>query len=240
MILRFSGKKVFVTGASRGIGRTIAQAFRAEGAWVIGTRTGEADQSDDMCQEWVRADFSEVDEIKACAAKVRQAEPDVLVNNAGINKIASFLDVDADDFQKIQRVNVLAPLLLCQAAIPSMKAKGWGRIVNVSSIWGKISKAHRASYSASKFALDGLTVALAAEHSADGILANSVAPGFIDTDLTRRVLGEAGISSLLSSVPIGRLGRSEEIARLVLWLAGSENTFIAGQNIAIDGGFTRV
>ena len=188
----------------------------------------------------MRADFADVEQIKACAAMVRETEPDVLVNNAGINKIASFVDVDADDFQKIQRVNVLAPLLLCQAAIPSMKAKGWGRIVNVSSIWGKISKAHRASYSASKFALDGLTVALAAEHAADGILANSVAPGFIDTELTRRVLGEAGISSLLSGVPIGRLGRVEEIARLVLWLAGSENTFIAGQNIAIDGGFTRV
>lgn len=238
--MRFAGKKAFVTGASRGIGRAIAQAFRGEGAWVIGTRTGEPDRPDDACQEWVRADFADVEQIKACAAMVRETEPDVLVNNAGINKIASFVDVDADDFQKIQRVNVLAPLLLCQAAIPSMKAKGWGRIVNVSSIWGKISKAHRASYSASKFALDGLTVALAAEHAADGILANSVAPGFIDTELTRRVLGEAGISSLLSGVPIGRLGRVEEIARLVLWLAGSENTFIAGQNIAIDGGFTRV
>jgi NAD(P)-dependent dehydrogenase (short-subunit alcohol dehydrogenase family) len=238
--LRLAGKKAFVTGASRGIGRAIAQALRAEGAWVIGTRTGKPDLTDDVCQEWVRADFSEVEQIKACAASVRQAEPDVLVNNAGINKIASFVDVDADDFLRIQQVNVLAPLLLCQAAIPSMKAKGWGRIVNVSSVWGKISKAHRASYSASKFALDGLTVALAAEHSADGILANSVAPGFIDTEMTRRVLGDAGISSLLCSVPIGRLGRAEEIARLVLWLAGSENTLIAGQNIAIDGGFTRV
>lgn len=121
-----------------------------------------------------------------------------------------------------------------------MKRKGWGRIVNVSSIWGKISMAHRASYSASKFAVDGMTVALAAEHAADGIVANSIAPGFIDTDLTRRMLGKAGIQALVSKVPANRLGRVEEIARLVLWLASDENTFISGQNIAIDGGFTRV
>ena len=240
MKLGLAGRKAFVTGASRGIGRAIARALRAEGAWVIGTHTGESKQQDAVCQEWVRADFSDVEQIKACAASVRHAEPDVLINNAGITKLAPFVEIDADDFLRIQRVNVLAPLLLCQAAIPPMKAKGWGRIVNVSSVWGKVSKAHRASYSASKFAIDGLTVALAAEHSADGILANSVAPGFIDTELTRRMLGEAELSLLLSNVPIRRLGRAEEIARLVLWLAGNENTFIAGQNIAIDGGFTRV
>jgi NAD(P)-dependent dehydrogenase (short-subunit alcohol dehydrogenase family) len=242
MSVGLAGRKAFVTGASRGIGHAIARALRGEGAWVIGTHTGarKSQDGDGACQEWIQADFSDVEQIKACAARVRHAEPDVLINNAGITKVAPFVDIDADDFLQIQRVNVLAPLLLCQAAIPPMKAKGWGRIVNVSSVWGKVSKAHRASYSASKFAIDGLTVALAAEHSADGILANSVAPGFIDTELTRGVLGEAELSSLLSNVPIRRLGRAEEIARLVLWLACSENTFIAGQNIAIDGGFTRV
>ncbi len=238
--MRLAGKKAFVTGASRGIGRAVAQALRAEGAWVIGTRTRNADAADQTCQEWVCADFSDVAQIESCAAHLREAAPDVLVNNAGINKPAPFVAVDAADFLRVQRVNVLAPLLLCQAAIPSMKARGWGRIVNVSSVLGKVSKTQRASYSASKFALDGLTVALAAEHSADGILANSIAPGFIDTDLTRRVLGDAGIAAILAGVPIGRLGTVEEIARLVCWLAGPENSFICGQNIAIDGGFTRV
>jgi len=238
--MRFSGKKVFVSGASRGIGRAIAQAFRAEGAWAIGTRTRRNSETDDACQEWVAADFSDVEQIRACAECVRRAEPDVLVNNVGINKIAPFVDIAPDDFLSIQQVNVFAPFLLCQAAIPAMKRKGWGRIVNVSSIWGKISKEHRASYSTSKFAIDGMTLALAAEHSADGIIANSIAPGIIDTELTRRVLGEAGIQSLVSNVPARRLGRADEIARLVLWLASEENTYLAGQNIAIDGGFSRV
>ena len=112
--------------------------------------------------------------------------------------------------------------------------------MNISSIFGKVSKAHRASYSACKFALDGMTVALAAEHSVNGVLANCVAPGFIDTDLTRRMLGEAGIAQVLAGVPIGRLGKVEEIARLVLWLSSDENSFVTGQNIAIDGGFSRV
>ncbi len=238
--MRFSGKKVFITGASRGIGRAIAQAFRTEGAWVIGTRTGKNSEVDDICQEWVTADFSDIGQIKVCAGFVRHAEPDVLVNNAGINKIAPFAEINPDDFQSIQQVNVFAPFLLCQAAIPAMVRRGWGRIVNVSSIWGKISKEHRASYSTSKFALDGMTLALAAEHSADGVLANCIAPGFIDTELTRRILGEDGIQAIVSTVPARRLGQADEIARLVLWLASEENTYLAGQNIAIDGGFSRV
>lgn len=238
--MRFSGKKAFVTGASRGIGRAIAHAFHEHGAWVIGTRTRASGPEDDACQEWVFADFSDVAQIMECANRVREAEPDVLVNNVGINKISPFVEIAPEDFRRIQQVNVFAPFLLCQAAIPAMKRRGWGRIVNVSSIWGKISKEYRASYSASKFALDGLTVALAAEHSADGILANSIAPGVIDTELTRRVLGDAGIQELVAKVPARRLGRADEIARFVIWLASNENTYLTGQNIAIDGGYSRV
>ncbi len=237
--MRFSGKKVFVTGASRGIGRAIAQAFRAEGAWVIGTRTGGSNETNDFCQEWVRADFLDVEQIRVCADYVRRAEPDVVVNNAGINKIAPFVEITPDDFLSIQQVNVFAPFLLCQAAIPAMRRKGWGRIVNVSSIWGKISKEHRASYSASKFALDGMTLALAIEHGADGILANCVAPGIIDTELTRRVLGEEQTRRLVSTVPTRRMADVDEIARFVVWLGSADNTYITGQNIAIDGGFSR-
>jgi 3-oxoacyl-[acyl-carrier protein] reductase len=121
-----------------------------------------------------------------------------------------------------------------------MVQRRWGRIVNISSVWGKISRELRASYSASKFALDGLTLALAAEHGGNGILANCVAPGFIDTELTRTVLGESGMRQVSQSVPVKRLGQVDEIARMVLWLASEENTYLNGQNIAVDGGFTRV
>ena len=238
--MRFSGRKVFVSGASRGIGRAIAQAFRSEGAWVIGTHTGRNVETGDVCQDWIAADFLDLEQIRACAARVRDAEPDVLVNSAGINKIAPFVEIPPGDFMSIQQVNVFAPFLFCQAAIPAMVRRGWGRIVNISSIWGKVSKEYRAAYSTSKFALDGMTLALAAEHTTDGIIANCIAPGFVDTELTRRVLGEKGMQSIVSAVPAHRLGQVDEIARLVLWLASEENTYLTGQNIAIDGGFSRV
>lgn len=238
----FSGRTVFVTGASRGIGRAVAIAFRAAGANVVGTRTRApaTAEPDDPCHEWIDADFSDDARLEECARRLRAIGPDILVNNAGINKIAPFAEIDPADFLAIQRVNVFAPFRLCQAAIPAMKARRWGRIINVSSIWGKISKAQRGSYSASKFALDGMTAALAAEHAVDGILANCVAPGFIDTELTRRVLGEQGIEDIVATVPMRRLGRVDEIATFILWLASEQNSFISGQNIAIDGGFTSV
>lgn len=233
------GKTVLVTGASRGIGRAIALAFRAEGARVVGTRTSGDGAGDDACHEYLVADFADMEQTRACAAAVRALAPDVLVNNAGINKIAPFAEIDPADFLRIQQVNVVAPFLLCQAVIPGMKARGWGRIVSLSSIWGKIGKEYRASYSTSKFAIDGLTLALAVEHAADGILANCVAPGFTDTELTRRVLGEDGIAALTAMVPARRMGSVEDVAGLVLWLGGPSNNYVTGQNIAIDGGFAR-
>jgi 3-oxoacyl-[acyl-carrier protein] reductase len=121
-----------------------------------------------------------------------------------------------------------------------MKRNRWGRIVNISSIFGNISKEFRASYSASKFGLDGMTAALSAEVSEFNILANCIGPGFIDTEMTRNVLGEKGMMELKDRIPMKRLGQPEEIAALVSWLVSDENTYLTAQNIMIDGGFTRV
>lgn len=238
--MHFEGRTAFVTGASRGIGRAIAAAFRQAGARVVGTATTAVAEGSEVCDEWVMADFTSIEDVRACAATVERIAPDVLVNNAGINRIASFVEISEEEFLTIQQVNVTAPFLLCQAAIIAMKRRGRGHIVNVSSVFGKVTKAFRASYSASKFALDGMTAAIAAEYAADGIVANCVAPGFIDTDLTRRVLGDTGIEALIGTVPARRLGKAEEIARFVVWLASDDNSYINGQNVAVDGGFTRV
>ena len=197
-------------------------------------------EADDACDEWVVADFADALQIEGCAKLLEAREIDILINCAGINKIAPFVEIDPNDFLRIQQVNVFAPMRLCQTVLPNMLRRNWGRIVNISSVWGKISKEYRASYSASKFALDGMTLALAAEHGANGILANCVSPGFIDTELTRAVLGESGIRQMTQGVPVRRLGQADEIAGMVLWLASEENTYLNGQNIAVDGGFSRV
>ena len=234
-----SGYQALVTGGTRGIGNAVAKRLVQDGVRVIITGTGSEGSGPDGCA-YRQVQFEDMKMTELFSSEVRDMEIDILINNAGINKIGPFAELNKNDFDRIQQVNVRAPFLLCQSVIPGMKKKGWGRIVNISSIFGKISKEYRAPYSTSKFALDGMTAALAAEVAPFGILANCVAPGFIDTELTRRILGEKGIKELVSQIPIGRLGKAEEIAAFVTWLAGPENTYLSGQNIAVDGGFTRV
>ena len=236
---QFDNKVVFVSGATRGIGASIAQLFKAQGATVYGTATKPTDAHQLGLDGIFVADFSKREDIERCADFIRSINPDILVNNAGINNPSSFESIDHDEFLKIQQVNVLTPMVMCQAAIPSMLSSGWGRIVNISSAWSKKGKEHRAPYSSSKFAIDGLTLSLAIEYAKSGILANCVAPGFVDTEMTRRILGDSGIEKILQNVPIGRLAQPAEIAEVVLWLASPRNTYITGQNIAVDGGFTR-
>lgn len=231
-------KRILITGATRGIGAAIAQKYKTQGHYVIGM--GSQEQSTpEYLDEYSACDLSSNDALNNEQDVILYKEIDVLVNCAGINIINNFGDITLEDFQRVQQVNVVAPFRLCQMVLPHMARQGWGRIVNISSVWGKISKQGRASYSASKFALDGMTVALANEYAAQGILANSVAPGFIDTEMTQRNLGPAGIATMLANVPIGRLATVDEVAEFVYWLGSEQNTYISGQNLAIDGGFTR-
>jgi len=231
--------KAIVTGGTRGIGFEIAKRLHADGINVIATGT-KANGIPPKGVGYYEVDFLNDESVSKFIKFIKKSKIDILVNNAGINKINKFAEINPDDFDQIIRVNLRTPFLLCQAAIPNMQKNNWGRIINVTSIFGTISKEYRASYSASKFALDGLTIALSAEVSELGILANSVAPGFINTDLTNKVLGQDGISKLQDRIPIKRLGEPNEIASIVSWLVSDQNTYMSGQNLVVDGGFSRV
>lgn len=232
-----SGRLAVVTGGTRGIGAAIAARLAADGASVIVT-SRSAPASTDF--EHIAVDFADRADVTRLAADLSGRAVDILINNAGINQVAPFNDLPDGAFDEILDVNLRAAYLCCRAVVPGMRARKWGRIVNLSSVFGVISKEGRGPYSASKFGLDGLTAALAAEVAVDGVLANCVAPGFIETDLTRRSLGEEGMRAMAERVPMKRLGQPAEIAALVSFLAGPENTYLSGQTVIIDGGFTRV
>ena len=227
-----------VTGSSRGIGAEIATKLLRDGYKVITTGTKEEGYIEGA--SYMQVDFLNNESRGDFLKTLESEEINILINNAGINKISRFTDIKLKDFNDILDVNLRTPFLVMQSVIPKMIEREWGRIINISSIFGTISKEHRASYSASKFGLNGLTLAASAELSSKNILVNSVSPGFVDTELTRGILGEHGINQLIESIPIARLGQPAEIAELVCWLVSEKNTFITGQNIIIDGGFTNV
>lgn len=239
MNLSISEKRAIVTGATRGIGRAVVEQMLELGINVVGIGSKPGGNVPNGC-DYFAADFSDTESVSQLCSFVSEWRPDILVNNAGINKISPFTEINLADFEEIQLINVTVPFRLCQAALPYMKKSGWGRIVNIGSVWGKVGKGLRASYSTSKFALDGMTSALAAELTEFGVLANCVSPGIVETEMTRSALNVDQLDELLSQVPAKRLASPDEIARLVCWLSGPENTFISGQNIAIDGGLTRV
>lgn len=235
----WSGKNVLVTGATRGIGYAIAERFIEAGAKVAGVGSSP-EGSVPVGVELIAADLLSSSALDQLCGRIDELKPGVVVNCAGINRISPFAEIEPADFEEIQQINVTAPFRVCRAAVPHMKAVGWGRIVNIASVWSKVGKEFRASYATSKFGLVGMTAALAAEVAEFGILANCVSPGVIETEMTRSVLDDVQIEGLLQTVPARRLGTPEEVAEFVFWLGGPRNTFICGQNIAIDGGMTRV
>lgn len=229
--------RALVTGGTRGIGAAVAGVLLQAGHEVVVTGTAPDGHPPKGC-DYLPCDFAHAEALEVFLGKVAKLDLSVLVNNVGINKVGPLAEYRPEDFVRIQQVNVIAPFRLCQAVVPGMCRKRFGRIVNVTSVFGIVSKVGRSAYSASKFALFGFSRALALEVAADNVLVNCLAPGFVDTELTRRVLGRVGIDEMIAQVPIGRLAQPEEIARYVGFLASEENSYMTGQTIVVDGGFT--
>jgi len=228
MKINFAGQKVLLTGASRGIGKQISNDLENLGAKVIKLNSKQYDLTK-------KEEISSLVENIASFKKI-----DVCINNAGINIIDNFEDIKVQDYEKIMIINAQAPFMIAQAATKVMKKNNYGRIINISSIFGHCTKEKRMCYTASKYALVGMTKTMATEMAPHNILVNSVAPGFTQTELTTKILGHDGIKEMSSMIPMKRLATPKEISKVVLFLASKENSYLTGQNIIVDGGFVNV
>jgi 3-oxoacyl-[acyl-carrier protein] reductase len=245
-MLRFDNQIVLVTGSTRGIGKTSANLFIQQGAKVLITGTPQECPAG-LKEEWgnsfeyISADFSTRDGINSFISKLRQyPRIDVCVNNAGINRLALFHEVNDEDYDEMLSVNMNAPFSICRFLAGKMKQQHYGRVVNIASIWGVISKQKRSVYTVTKNAIIGLTKNMAVELAAFGVIVNSVSPGFTMTELTSKNLAKDEMNLLASQVPLGRFAEPHEIAKVILFLCSKENSYMTGQNIIVDGGFTNV
>jgi 3-oxoacyl-[acyl-carrier protein] reductase len=245
-MLRFDNQIVLVTGSTRGIGKITAGLFIQQGAKVLITGTSPVCPAD-LTEEWgnsfeyICADFTTQAGIHSFISILSQyPRIDVCVNNAGINRLALLHEVNDEDYEAMLSVNMNAPFSICRFLATRMKQQQYGRVVNIASIWGVISKQKRSVYTITKNAVIGLTKNMAIELAAYGVIVNSVSPGFTMTELTRKNLAQDEMTSLSAQVPAGRFAEPLEIANVILFLCSKENSYMTGQNIIVDGGFTNV
>lgn len=241
---RFAGKVALVTGASRGIGRAIALRLAAQGATVVAAARGDnaaetvaAITAAGGRGEALALDVTDADAAVAAVQGVAAAHGrlDILVSNAGITRDQLMLRMKRSDWDDVLATNLTAAFVLCQAALKPMLKQRAGRIVAISSVVGQMGNAGQANYAASKAGLIGFCKSLAREVGSRSVTVNVVAPGFVETDMTRAVAEETQ-KQWASQIPLGRLGTPDDIADAVCFLASDEASYITGQVLAVNGG----
>jgi 3-oxoacyl-[acyl-carrier protein] reductase len=243
--IRLDGRVALVTGASQGIGRACAIALAEAGAAVALAARNEqklAETADHIraaggVAETFRIDVAKEDEIKSGikAALARLGKLDILVNNAGITHDQLALRMKRADWDEVISTNLTGAYLCSQQALGAMLRQRWGRIINITSIFGQIGQAGQANYAASKAGLIGLTMALAREVASRHITVNAVAPGYIETAMTD-VLAPEQKENVLKMVPLGRAGTPQDVAHAVRFLASEEASYITGHVLSVNGG----
>ncbi len=243
--MTLQGKVALVTGASRGIGQAIALELGRQGAIVVGTATSETGaariaetlQANGIQGSGLMLNVCSNESVTAVLEEVQQRHgaPAVLVNNAGITRDNLMLRMKDEEWFDVIDTNLNSLYRLSKAVLRGMTKARWGRIVNIGSVVGAMGNAGQANYAAAKAGLEGFSRALAREVGSRAITVNAVAPGFIDTDMTRE-LPEAQRDALLTQIPLGRLGQAEEIARVVAFLVSDGAAYVTGATIPVNGG----
>ena len=206
---------------------------------ATGTTVGKTEVETKDRMRFLQLDLLDAQSVGAFVSEIGKLDRiDVLVNNAGINIIEPIDSLNKDSWDKILQVNLTGPMLLAKEVACVMRKKGKGKILNVSSIWGVISKEKRDAYSASKTGLIGLTRAMALDLAPHNILVNALCPGFTMTELTRSTMSDKEIDAVSRQIPLGRLADVDEIAGIAVFLCSDLNTYLTGQAIVVDGGFT--
>ena len=240
--MMLEGRTAVVTGGSRGIGLGIAQRFLAEGARVFAISRSEGESAALKTSTggqftWIKADLGDEQEcVGAITGILKQVDGvDVLVNNAGITRDGLVFRMSREDWDHVLTVNLTSTFLTCRAVARDMVRRRRGAIINVSSVVGLTGNAGQTNYAASKAGVIGFSKSLAREVASRGVRVNVIAPGYIDTDMTRS-LGEAAREAILKMIPLGRTGSSEEVAAAAAFLASDMANYITGQVLQVDGG----
>ena len=236
-------KTVLITGGSRGIGAACVEAFAAAGCRVVFSYLHSQEQAAALCARWegralaVQADVADRDQVTALFRQAEQAfgPVEVLVNNAGIAQQKLFTDITPAEWRRMLVVHLDGAFYCCRAALPAMIRAKWGRIINISSMWGQVGGSCEVHYSAAKSGLIGLTKALAQEEGPSGVTVNCIAPGVVETDMMAG-FSAADKQALAEETPLCRLGRPEEVAAAAVFLAGDQAAFITGQVLGVNGG----
>ncbi|MFT4935721.1 MAG: acetoacetyl-CoA reductase [Pseudoalteromonas distincta] len=231
----------FVTGGTRGIGRAICQRLKADGFHVAAGYSGNEAAAEACARELgimvVKGNVGVFADCQAAVAKVAAelGPVDVLVNNAGITRDGFFHKMDAEQWSEVIRVNMDSLFNMTRQVIEGMRERGWGRIINISSINGQKGQVGQTNYSAAKAGMIGFSKALALENARKGVTVNCIAPGYIDTEMVTAVPEEV-LKGIISQIPVGRLGRGEEIADMVAFLAGEHAGYVTGSTLSLNGG----